>query len=123
MKSFIILGSAGGDTKTVLEMIDRLFNCHTYFVSVIPLARVVEDAGVGTKVFLWVNVKHTTARGIGTRAIAGSPALGFAIHRNPFHFRANEFHSWDTTTQMRFAPLAFHRQSFVVRATGDSVLV
>ena len=61
MKRLFILSPASSKTKIILDMIDVSFNNSPDFIGVISFFGSANCSGISTKVFLRINVDHTSA--------------------------------------------------------------
>ena len=110
VQSLFIPGLASGNTKAVLEMVNGLFNCYSDLVGGIPFLRATDSAGVGTQVFLRINIKHPVTGRTGTRVFTMADTFasaGFLVIC-PLHFGAYKLHGRKTAAQMGPAPFPFH---------------
>ena len=112
VQSFFIPGFALGDTKTVLEVVDGLFNGYSDFVGGMPFICATDCTGVGMQVFLRINIEHPTTGRIRARVFTMadmSAFTGFLIIY-PFHFGAYKFHGGKSAAQMGYASFPLHRK-------------
>ena len=49
------------ETEAVLEVIYGFFDIYSDFVSIIPLFRTTFRTGIGSEIFLGINVNHSSA--------------------------------------------------------------
>ena len=125
VKGLLIPGLAPGNTKTVLEMADGLFNSRSDLVGGSPLVRTAERTRVGTQVFLGIDIKHPAAGRSCTRVftMADTFALTGLFIVYPFHLGTYKLHGREPAAQMGSAPFPLHRERRVFRTAWDTILV
>ena len=94
VQSLFIPGFPSRDTKAVLEVVNGLFNGHSDPVGGIPFIRSPDCTGVGTQVFLRINIKHPAAGGFCTRVFTMTDPFAFTgfLIIYPFHFGTYKLH-------------------------------
>lgn len=92
---------SAGNAKTVLKMVDRLFNHYADFICLVPFISSPDGAGKGTQTFFRADIEHATAGRIRTWVLARSaasvlPILAFL----PGHLGADELECWSAATKV-----------------------
>ena len=60
MQCLLILGSSSCKTEIIFDVVDISFDNSPDFIGVIPFFGSANRSGISTKVFLWINVDHTS---------------------------------------------------------------
>ena len=60
MQCLLILGSSSCKTEIIFDVVDISFDNSPDFIGVIPFFGSANRSGISKKVFLWINVDHTS---------------------------------------------------------------
>ena len=94
VQSLFVLGFTSCNTKTVLEVVDGFFNGHSDFIGGIPFIRTTDCTGIGTQIFLRINIEHSAAGRFCTGIFTMTDTFAFTgfLIIYPFHFGTHKLH-------------------------------
>lgn len=76
-------------------------------------------------VFFGINIEHSSTGWFCTwiLTVTDAPAFASCLVVFSFHFRADEFHGWQTAAQVRFTSFPFHRKCWILWTAGNAVFI
>lgn len=124
MKCFLVLSATTSQTEIFFDVIDITFNGSSDFVSIIPFFCSTKCAWIGTKVFFWINVNHSSTSGCGTWIITMADSYIFSSSWTLFifDFGTYEFVTYKTIFTFRGA-FRFHGKGFVMWTAGNAICI